>query len=63
MIYLKDENIEKTRNKLENVYRQTFPMAIKKLLTLIESKKDFLAIHNHYWNKKFGKIAYQLNFT
>jgi hypothetical protein len=63
MGYLKDGNIEKTTNKLENFYRQTFPRAIKKLLTSIDGKKDFLSIRNHNWNKKFGKIAYQLNCT
>ena len=29
--YLEDENIERTSNKIENVFQETFPKSVKKI--------------------------------
>jgi hypothetical protein len=32
--YLEDENIERTSNKIENIFQKTFPKSVKKLMKI-----------------------------
>jgi len=32
--YLEDENIERTSNKIENVFQKTFPKSVKRLMKI-----------------------------
>jgi hypothetical protein len=32
--FLEDENIERTSNKLENIFQKTFPKSVKKLMKI-----------------------------
>jgi hypothetical protein len=53
--HLKDGNIQKTANKIENYFRQTFPRSEKKRLYSKQSKEDYLTLRRVRWNKKIGK--------
>jgi transposase-like protein len=50
--FLKDENITKTSNKIENYFRTTLPKSIKKIFKTIKGLKEYLTLQNKKWEIK-----------
>lgn len=49
--YLKDPNISKTSNKIENYFRTTLPQAIKRIFKTIQGLQEFLTLQKEKWDK------------
>ena len=56
LLYLKNPQIEKTSNKVENYYRQTNPEIIKKLYKTKNGILTFLDYQIKNWTEKHLKI-------
>lgn len=49
--YLKDPNISKTSNKIENYFRTTLPKAIKRIFKTIQGLQEYLTLQKEKWDK------------
>lgn len=49
--YLKDNNISKTTNKIENYFRTTLPKAIKRIFKTIQGLKEYTTLQKQKWDK------------
>ena len=49
--YLKDPNISKTSNKIENYFRTTLPKAIKRIFKTIQGLHEHLTLQKEKWDK------------
>ena len=49
--YLKDENITKTTNKIENYFRTTLPKSIKRIFKTIQGLEEYTTLQRQKWEK------------
>lgn len=49
--YLKDSNISKTSNKIENYFGTTLPKAIKRIFKTIPGLQEYLTLQKEKWDK------------
>jgi len=49
--YLKDPNISKTSNKIENYFRTTLPKAIKRIFKTTHGLQEYLTLQKEKWDK------------
>lgn len=49
--YLKDNNISKTTNKIENYFRTTLPKSIKRIFKTTQGLKEYTTLQKQKWNK------------
>jgi hypothetical protein len=49
--YLEDENIERTSNKIENVFQKTFPKSVKKLMKIKNGAMSRISIRKEILNQ------------
>ena len=54
--FLEDENIERTSNKLENIFQKTFPKSVKKLMKIKTGAMSRINIRKEIQNQK--KVIY-----
>jgi hypothetical protein len=50
--FLKDENIERTSNKIENIFQKTFPKSVKKLMKIKTGAMSRINIRKEIQNQK-----------
>jgi len=50
--FLEDENIERTSNKLENIFQKTFPKSVKKLMKIKTGAMSRINIRKEIKNQK-----------
>lgn len=50
--FLEDENIERTSNKIENVFQKTFPKSVKKLMKIKRGVMSRINIRIQIQNQK-----------
>jgi bifunctional DNA-binding transcriptional regulator/antitoxin component of YhaV-PrlF toxin-antitoxin module len=50
--FLKDENIERTSNKIENIFQITFPKSVKKLMKIKTGAMSRINIRKEIQNQK-----------
>jgi transposase-like protein len=49
--YMKDQNINKTSNKIENYFRTTLPKAIKRIFKTKQGLQEYLTLQKEKWDK------------
>ena len=49
--YLEDENIERTSNKIENVFQKTFPKSIKRIMKIKKGAMSRINIRKEILNQ------------
>lgn len=55
LLYLKDENVERTTSKLENCFQKTFPKHIKRTMKTPKGVMKRIQLYNGIWDRNNKK--------